>query len=86
MPKEIVIRLVMGHVLHIEHDGERVATCDLDPGVEDDRDDAQTSDGQVPVKAIEVALTALGYVPDLGKMYMDSDLLVLKFHGVAPPN
>lgn len=81
-PDEIVVRLIRSNTLVIEHDGREVATYRFD------RRDYIYTDGKANkdayaqdyvVKAIEVALTALGYVPDLGRMYMDSDLTVLKF-------
>lgn len=70
MPEKITIRMVRGRALLVEFDDERVT----DHGFESMLDDPTEV-----VKGIEVVLTALGYTPDLDGMYIDSDLMVLKF-------
>ncbi len=72
MPKLITIRIVQHHMLSciiIEHDGVEVKTEPIDI----------TDSAGFIMKGIEVTLKTLGYIPDLGKMYIDDSLMVLKF-------
>lgn len=56
----------------IERDGQRIADETKIKG-------ARLDDSHM--KAAEIVLTALGYKPDLYRMYMDDALLVLNFYG-----
>lgn len=73
-PKKITIRCVCAegefHDVYIEHDGVQV--------------EHQLASNEfsfdVPVKALELKYTALGYVPDLKRMYIDMSLIVLNLY------
>lgn len=70
MPEKITIRMIRGQALLVEFDDQKVANHGFQPMLEDPTE---------VVKGIEVVLTALGYTPNLEQMYLDSDLVVLKF-------
>lgn len=73
MPDKITVRVITKFAapsLGIEHDGQPVDEYHKFPEV----------DGEVCMKAAELAFASLGYVPDLDRMYMDDALMVLHMH------
>jgi len=76
MPNTITLRYVTGPTcpcLIIDHDGKQVS--------------CERFEADVPtnvVKGIELTLRTLGYIPNLRKMYLDADLIVLEFNQCSP--
>lgn len=77
-PAKITLRLISvgGLALLVEHDGVQVADYQFDGGFGDD-------DSRV-LKGAETTLRALGYVPDIWRMYMDMSLMVLHLYRDRP--
>lgn len=69
-PKVITCRLIDNEILLVELDDEAATRYEIKDGEDD---------GSMALKGIETVLTALGWIADLHCMYMDMNLMVLKF-------
>lgn len=70
-PAPVAVRVIDQQWLRIDINGEKAREYDFGKVGEADEN---------MIKGIEETLTALGYVPDLERMYMDMNLTVLKFY------
>lgn len=70
LPENVTLRLVTyvaGPTLVVQHDGTDVDVHSFEA----------MDDPSAVLKAAEVALRSLGYIPDIDGMYMDMSLMVL---------